>query len=241
MRPEPALWAVVPAAGIGARMGGDRPKQYFSLCGRSVLQHSLDALLALPALRAVAVAIAVGDDAWLQQPAASDPRVRMAPGGAERSESVLSGLETLAVEAAANDWVLVHDAARPCLPAADLQRLIDSLFEDPVGGILALPVADTVKRANDAGQVVETVDRAGLWLAQTPQMFRHGVLKDALHSARAAGRAVTDEASAIEWAGLQPRVVSGSPYNIKVTRPGDLALAEIYLQDASNRHGGETE
>ncbi|MEM0954728.1 MAG: 2-C-methyl-D-erythritol 4-phosphate cytidylyltransferase [Pseudomonadota bacterium] len=230
MRPDAALWAVVPAAGIGARIGGDRPKQYLALAGQPVLQHSLNTLLALPNLRAVAVAIAAGDEAWPGLPAALDSRVRLAPGGAERSDSVLSGLDCLASEAAAHDWVLVHDAARPCLPTADLERLVDSLAEDDVGGILALPVADTVKRADDAGRIIETVDRSGLWLAQTPQLFRYGMLAAALRAAKAAGHAVTDEASAIERAGFQPRLVPGSPRNIKVTRPADLALAENYLQ-----------
>ncbi len=229
MSAEASLWAVVPAAGVGSRMAAECPKQYLMLNGRAVLQHSLEALLVLPALRGIAVAIAEHDSQWLTLPAASDARVRRAKGGAARSDSVLSGLDALTDVADDQDWVLVHDAARPCLALSDLQGLIDALADDDIGGLLALPVADTVKRADVDGRVQRTVDRAGLWLAQTPQMFRFKALRDALIGARDAGVSVTDEASAIEWAGYQPKLVPGSANNIKITLPADLVLAQRHL------------
>ena len=229
MTAEARVWAVVPAAGSGSRMGDDCPKQYLDLDGTPVLQRSLDALLALPALEAVAVAIAADDPRWASLPAASYPRVLVTTGGAERSDSVLSGLEALADRAAHSDWVLVHDAARPCVARVDLERLLDTLREDPVGGLLALPVSETVKRADDEQRVAETVARDGLWLAQTPQMFRYGMLRAALILCRDSGHSVTDEASAMEQAGHRPRLVPGNPGNIKITYPGDLALAARHL------------
>jgi 2-C-methyl-D-erythritol 4-phosphate cytidylyltransferase len=212
-------------------MGATRPKQYLPLAGQPVLQRSLDCLLALPGLQQVVVALAADDDDWPTLAAASDPRVRVARGGAERCDSVLAGLSVLAEVASPDDWVLVHDAARPCLAPQDLQRLVDSLVEDAVGGLLALPVADTVKRVDADARVVETVDRTDLWLAQTPQMFRLGMLSAALRRALEQHQPVTDEASAMEWAGFQPKLVEGSPTNIKITRPGDLILAESFLRN----------
>lgn len=210
-------------------MGGDQPKQYLDLDGTPVLQRSLDALLALPAMAAVAVAIAADDERWSALPGAAYPRVLVTTGGAERSDSVLAGLEALADRAAAQDWVLVHDAARPCLGADDLMRLVQALEGDEVGGLLATPVAETVKRAGSGDRIVETVPREALWLAQTPQMFRYGLLREALVTAQREGRSVTDEASAVEQAGYQPRLVPGSATNIKITHPGDLALAARHL------------
>ena len=224
-----AFWAVVPAAGSGQRMGAAVPKQYLPLRGRVVLDHALAALLGHPEVRGAFVAVAADDRRWRACEHARDPRVRWVTGGAERCHSVLRALEALAGEAAADDWVLVHDAARPCLSAADLGRLVDGLRDDPVGGLLGVPVRDTMKRCTADGSIVETVDRAGLWHAYTPQMFRVGLLTSALRAAVAAGAVVTDEAAAVERAGLAPRVVEGSYGNIKVTRPQDLALAELFL------------
>jgi 2-C-methyl-D-erythritol 4-phosphate cytidylyltransferase len=210
-------------------MGGDRPKQYLSLGGVPVLQRSLDALLAWGDLRAVVVALSAADTLWPTLPACSDSRVIAAEGGARRSDSVLAGLRRLGDRAAADDWVLVHDAARPCLRRDDLLKLVAALADDPVGGLLAVPVAETVKRADSRDRVVETVSRAGLWLAQTPQLFRYGMLCEALESASRAGVEITDEAAAIERMGHRPRLVPGSPGNIKITRPDDLPLAGQYL------------
>jgi 2-C-methyl-D-erythritol 4-phosphate cytidylyltransferase len=224
-----ALWAVVPAAGSGLRMGGTVPKQYLPLRGRTVLDHALAALLGHPDVRGAVVAVAADDLRWRDCDHARDPRVRWVTGGAERCHSVLRALDALAGAASADDWVLVHDAARPCLSRADLERLVDDLRDHPVGGLLGVPVRDTMKRCAPDGSIVATVDRAGLWHAYTPQMFRLGLLTEALRAAVAAGELVTDEAAAVERAGLAPRVVEGGLGNIKVTRPQDLALAEFFL------------
>jgi 2-C-methyl-D-erythritol 4-phosphate cytidylyltransferase len=225
-----AFWAVVPAAGSGKRMGAEVPKQYLRLRGRQVLDHALAALLGHPAIRRAVVAVAADDTLWRGCEHAGDPRVRWVTGGAERCHSVLNALHELAGEAAAQDWVLVHDAARPCLSREDLDRLVEGLCEHPVGGLLGVPVRDTLKRCADDGAVIATVDRTGLWHAYTPQMFRFGLLRTALEAAVAAGDLVTDEAAAVERGGLAPRVVEGHAGNVKVTRPEDLAVAELFLR-----------
>lgn len=226
---SPRYWAVVPAAGAGHRMGGVTPKQYLALNGETVLQHTLAALLAGDFIEQIIVAIDGRDRHWETLPAASNPRVHTVIGGVERSDSVRAGLEVLVGTAGADDWVLVHDAARPCLSADALQRLRTELADSSVGGLLALPVAETVKRSDEDLQVAETVDRSDLWLAQTPQMFRFGPLLSALKQAAKAGEFITDESSAMELAGFQPLLVHGDPGNIKITRPGDLAFAKARL------------
>lgn len=226
---ESRYWGVVPAAGSGARMGADCPKQYLELNGSPILQHTLDALLAMPQLRAVVVALAEDDSRWAALPAAREGRIQTTLGGAERADSVLACLLALEGQADAADWVLVHDAARPCVSQAELASLIEALKNDPVGGLLALPVAETVKRADGGQRVADTVDRTDLWLAQTPQMFRYGMLRAALEAAAEQGLSVTDEASALEQAGHAPRLVAGAASNIKVTRPADLPMAERFL------------
>lgn len=225
-------------------MAADCPKQYLDLAGAPVLQRTLDALLALGNLDTVVVALAADDSWWRALPAAGYPRIATTTGGARRADSVLACLEALADRAAADDWVLVHDAARPCLARGELERLVHALCDDPVGGLLALPVSETVKRGDSNGKVVETVDRDGLWLAQTPQMFRYGALKSALASALQAGLPVTDESSAMELAGHRPRLVAGEPENIKITRPGDLRvaarnLAQLSVSNGEIRENGE--
>jgi len=226
----PRHWAVVPAAGKGARMGADRPKQYLELAGRSVLEHTLARLLDEPRIAGIVVALAVDDDYGRTLIARAGPRVSATVGGTERCHSVLNGLDALP-GSAADDWVLVHDAARPCLRRADLACLIDTLAADPCGGILAVPVRDTLKRCASDGRIEHTVDRNQLWHALTPQMFRLRVLREALRGALAAERLVTDEAQAIELAGFVPRVVEGHADNIKITRPEDLPLADHYLRN----------
>lgn len=218
--------ALVPAAGGGSRMGADRPKQYLDLAGAPLLAHTLRRLLAEPRLARVLVVLAP-DDVWFDRfDWPRDVRLEiLRVGGATRAESVRNGL--LHAGAAADDWVLVHDAARCCLPPDALGRLIDTLQADPVGGLLALPVADTLKRGTAEQRVEQTVSREGLWLAQTPQMFRAGMLALALD--RPLDRAVTDEASAIERLGLVPRLVTGDALNFKVTWPHDLVLARAVL------------
>jgi len=222
---QPArLWAVVPAAGAGQRFGSDLPKQYQPIGGIPVIRWSLAPLLDRPDVRGVVVALAA-DDAHGPRIIPEDPRVETTTGGSTRAASVVRALAALADRAAADDWVIVHDAARPCLSGADLTRLIDRLADESVGGLLATPVSDTLKREAD-GVVSETVDRQGLWRALTPQMFRYSLLRDAL---AAADGEVTDESSAIERAGLRPVLVKGRGDNIKVTTRDDLEQAAAIL------------
>jgi len=223
-------WAIVPAAGQGSRFAAGVPKQYTALLGRPIVSWSLASLLADPDLSGVMVALSPGDARWSSVPEARDPRVRTCQGGERREHSVANALEALADTAADTDWVLVHDAARPCLRPDDLQALGAALRDDAVGGLLAVPVSDTLKRADTTGRVAVTVPRESLWRALTPQMFRYGLLRRALALCVERGRPVTDEASAIECLGLQPKLVRGHADNIKVTNPEDAALAAAILR-----------
>lgn len=224
-----ACHAVLPAAGIGSRMGGDIPKQYLEIQGITLLEHSLRALLACEQISTVAVPLHPEDTQAAHIDLLQSTRVRRLTGGAERADSVLAGLEALSREANDGDWVLVHDAARPCLCLADTERLIRTVVDKDCGAILAQPLVDTVKQADSQGRIAATVDRSTLWRAQTPQMFRLGELRDALRRALRAGLAITDEASAMEMAGHAVQLVPGSSSNLKVTVPEDLALAAWYL------------
>ena len=224
-------FALIPAAGAGARMGAAAPKQYLALAGATMLHHSIRCV-AVPPVETVFVVLAPEDKVFAQQDW-SEFEGRLEPlfcGGATRRDSVLNGVVAAMDAVDADDWVLVHDAARPCLPRADFERLIAEVSGDQIGGLLALPVAETVKRVkkDEAGvqRIASTEDRSLLWLAQTPQMFRAGLLAKALRAARGT---VTDEASAVEMLGLQPRLVTGSRRNLKVTFPEDIAIAESIL------------
>ena len=228
MSAGPRYWGIVPAAGLGERMQAGKPKQYLSVAGATVLEHTLMTMLDWEWLDGVVVVLSQADQYWPQLSLSAHPRVKTTIGGSLRQDSVLAGLRALAADLGESDWVLVHDAARPCL-GDEVERLRDDVSDDPVGGLLALPIADTVKEVNDEGRVYRTLDRTHLWLAQTPQMFRFGVLRDALEQACRAVVEVTDEAAAIERAGLAARVVEGSPRNIKLTRPADLAVVARYL------------
>ncbi len=219
----------MPAAGVGRRFGTDRPKQYAPLCGRTVIEWALDPFLSDPRCAGAVVALSRNDSYWT---AIAPPTVLVAAGGQERSHSVRNGLTMLRDRATPDDWVLVHDAARPCLPRQDLDRLLEDLGGHPVGGLLATPAADTLKRADGSRQVQQTVDRAGLWRALTPQMFRYGRLCEALDRAHAAGRSPTDEAQAIEWLGDAPRLVEGAAANLKITSAADLAIAAALLKES---------
>lgn len=226
------FWGVVPAAGVGTRMGSVRPKQYLDLLGKTVIEHTLERLLAAELCAGVAVSVSPEDPYWPQLAISRHPLVHTAPGGKERAESVKNGLRFLKEMANADDWVLVHDAARPCVHVDDIRRLAEILRDDAVGGILAQPMHDTLKRV-DGGSILETVDRRQIWRALTPQMFRLGALFRALENAAQGGQLVTDEASALELMGQRPRIVEGRPDNIKITRPEDLALAAFYLEEQS--------
>ena len=224
----PRCWAVVPAAGSGTRMGAAVPKQYLSLHGKTVLEHTLTRLGLHPRISGVVVALAAGDTYWPTLRLEFLAHLLTVTGGGERCHSVLNALERLAPLAAENDWVLVHDAARPCLRAGDIDRLLDALT-DSDGGLLGIPLTDTIKRTDDSGCIAETVPREALWRALTPQMFRYGALRAALRDAIAKRVVVTDEAAAMELAGYRPRMIEGHGDNIKITRPDDLTLAELFL------------
>ena len=224
-----SLWAVVPAAGRGQRFGGDVPKQYAPLYGRSVLHHSLLALAKHPAVAGLMVALSEGDAHWPGFRELAGKPVHTCVGGAERANSVLAGLRALPTSVRERDWILVHDAARPCLPEDDISRLLDHGAAHGVGALLAVPSRDTLKRVDEQGEGLRTEPRSALWRALTPQMFRRATLTRALESAMAGGLSVTDEASAMERLGLFPMVVEGSEDNLKITTPGDLALAESIL------------
>jgi len=226
-----SVFALIPAAGSGTRFAGGAPKQYAALAGKPMLWHAVRAVC-VPPVETVFVVLAAGDKAFDAQDWSAFG-TKVAPlycGGESRRDSVYNGLIAAMATVTPDDWVLVHDAARPCLPLSDLKNLLNEVENDQIGGLLALPVSDTVKRAakDEAGaqRVAGTEDRAQLWLAQTPQMFRAGLLAQALRQAKGT---VTDEASAIESLGLRPRLVAGSRENFKVTWPEDLAIAEAIL------------
>jgi 2-C-methyl-D-erythritol 4-phosphate cytidylyltransferase len=230
----PKFFALIPAAGNGARMERQLPKQYLDLSGRPLLHYSLARLCAHAEIEQVFVVLAQGDVHfsrfdWRQFAPKLEP---LYCGGETRAASVFNGLLAAHDAIGSSDWVLVHDAARPCLGAAELDRLITELAADPTGGLLAVPVADTLKRANRDGEVVQTESREHLWQAQTPQMFRYRILLEALRTDAQA--LITDEARAIENLGLKPRLVIGDARNIKVTYEQDLALAESILKAQSH-------
>jgi 2-C-methyl-D-erythritol 4-phosphate cytidylyltransferase len=217
-------WVVVPAAGLGRRFGGDRAKQYVELDGEPLLAHALRALLAHPAVDGAVVALAAGDASWPGWSEFLGKPVLACTGGATRAESVLAGLAALPDSVRADDFVLVHDAARPHLQQTDLAALLERGRADPVGAILAAPVRDTLKRAGDDGGIDGTEPRERLWRALTPQLFRRLQLSRALEAARAEGLDVTDESMAMERQGLRPLLVEGREDNLKVTTPADLLL-----------------
>ena len=228
-----SFYALIPAAGSGSRMGGAIEKQYLDLNSVPMIAHAMMVLAREPRIARIFVVLSPTDKRWNNYAWQGwEERIEVLRcGGATRAETVLNGLDAISQVCAADDWVLVHDAARPCLPDEMLAKLLDEAAADPVGGLLAVPVADTLKRAAadpaSGTRAEATVPRAGLWQAQTPQMFRHGTLVQAL---RAAGSDMTDEASAIEQLGLQPRLVESDSRNLKVTYPQDLELAGLILR-----------
>lgn len=222
------LWCVVPAAGKGLRVGGDLPKQYLPLHGKTVIQFTLDRLSRLPA-EAIVVAVAADDERAASLEYREPSLLRFITGGAERADSVLAGLEAIAHQAADDDWVLVHDVARPCVRLADIESLLATIAAHPVGGLLANRVRDTMKRGS-GDEVAATIPRDDLWHALTPQVFRFGLLRSALLAAKAQGVTVTDEAQAVELQGEKPLLVEGARDNLKITWPEDLQMAEAFLQ-----------
>ncbi|WP_242695034.1 2-C-methyl-D-erythritol 4-phosphate cytidylyltransferase [Shewanella sp. 4t3-1-2LB] len=219
--------AIVPAAGVGSRMGADCPKQYLPLLNGCILGYTLQLLLNHPAISQVVVALHPQDRYFTQLPQASHPKILTVVGGSQRADSVLAALKQLSQP---DVWALVHDAARPCLTHADIDKLLASRQQFPQGAILAAPVRDTMKRAAVDGSISETVSRDALWHALTPQLFPAQLLQHNLSQAIAAGVQITDEASAMEWAGVRPGLVAGRSDNIKVTHPEDLPLAALFLQ-----------
>jgi 2-C-methyl-D-erythritol 4-phosphate cytidylyltransferase len=225
-------WLIVPAAGVGRRVGEPTPKQYIPVHGRTLLEWALAPFLAdRPRCAGIVVALAASDPHW---PAVAKRvgDVVTVMGGLERSHSVRNALAALEGRLTSTDWVLVHDAARPCVPARDLNKLVEQLASHPVGGLLAAPASDTLKAAGPDQDVLRTVDRSGLWRALTPQMFRYARLCEALDAAFAAGRLPTDESQAVEWLGDRPQLVPGSAANLKVTSPEDLLVATALLQES---------
>lgn len=230
--PHKSVWVVIPAAGVGKRMQSAIPKQYLSVHGKTVLEHTLTIFLNCEAVQGVVLVLGAQDEYWATvAPRFAQQRLYRAQGGKERADSVLNGLNYLLQELQLGEEtiVLVHDAARPCLSASDLQYLLE---QDPdQGAILATRVRDTMKRAlAGSNQIAHTESRNDLWHALTPQMARLGVLHNALSEALGAGVAITDEASALEWKGLQPLLVEGDARNLKITQAADLALAAFFLQ-----------
>lgn len=234
----PAVWAVVPAAGRGTRFGGELPKQYLQAAGAPLIAHALDAVLAHPAVRGAVVAIAEDDPHWPGWTQRHGKPVHACVGGGTRAASVLAALRALPSEAGHDAWAVVHDAARPNLASADLDRLLAAALHSPGGAILAAPVRDTLKRAGPEDVIERTEPRERLWRALTPQAFRCGALASALEAAAAAGVEVTDEAMAMERIGARVRLVEGREDNIKVTTPADLALVDFLISKRNATHAG---
>ncbi len=230
MTSDVRYWVVIPAAGIGTRMELDKPKQYIDINGKTILEYTLECFLPREDVEAIIVAIAKDDSYWANLAISGNKKIIEAPGGKERFESVLNALKTLTGKANDDDWVLVHDAARPCLNQSAIDRLINELSSHDVGGILGLPCRDTMKRANQSAEIEKTVDRELLWHAQTPQMFRYKKLLTALEAVCEKKLLVTDEAMAMELIGYKPLLIKGHPENIKITHKDDLQYAKMYLQ-----------
>ncbi len=223
------LVAVIVAAGIGKRVGADIPKQYLPLAGKTIIEHSLAPFIEHPQITSVVVSIAKNDSWFARLDIAQHGKIKVVEGGAERVDSVLSALQVIGE----NDYVLVHDAARPCITRTDIDKLIDQVLSSKQGAILASRVRDTMKRSDDTGQIINTVERENLWHALTPQMFANSVLLKAIRDVKEPHR-ITDEASAMEMSGLPVSIVEGRSDNLKVTREEDLQIAALYLSQEKN-------
>jgi 2-C-methyl-D-erythritol 4-phosphate cytidylyltransferase len=243
MQNGPLIHGLIPAAGQGQRFGSDTPKQYQLLAGRTVLAHSINAIASHPAVSGVTVVLAADDEQFHQRTV--EDHIETAQGGASRAESVLNGLKSIRQRNYHCEWVLVHDAARPCLPPECLDRLVDQGLSHDDGAILAIPVPDTIKREGNDGCILATVDRSTLWAAQTPQLFPLDRLTIAIETMLRKNEVPTDEAAAMENSGARPLLVTGSTANIKITRPADLVIAEALLsiagQDIDTDNTGENQ
>jgi len=224
-------WLVIPAAGSGKRMATDVPKQYLKINGITILDHSINQFIEIPEIERIIVVLAENDSFWSGSTLANHNKIETTTGGKERYHTVLNGLKHISSTADDDDWVLVHDAARPCVRKSDINNLIKELRFHDVGGLLALPAKDTMKRAGKNNEIVSTVDRNDLWHALTPQMFKFSDLQRSLKKMIEDGIDVTDEAYAIESLGLKPKLVPGHPANIKVTHENDIALATLFLNE----------
>ena len=234
------IWVVIPAAGVGKRMQADRPKQYLSLLGKTVLEHTLACFLPQPQITGIVIALHANDPYWQELPISTNTKIYTVVGGKERSDSVLNALHYLSDElhCKANSWVMVHDAARPCLSSDDIEQLMQLVnADDPLGGILASPVKDTMKRAQATlpTHIASTESRQNLYHALTPQMFRLQALQQAVQYAFDNEIAITDDASAMEQQGFSPRLIIGNANNIKITQASDLALAEFFLSQRGQK------
>jgi len=222
-------WLVIPAAGVGSRMGVDKPKQYISINNKTIIEHTIDCFINREEIEKIVIAISKEDEFWPTLAISNNDKIITAPGGKERYQSVLNCLQALSGKAGNSDWVMVHDAARPCLNQSAIDRLILELQRHEVGGILAMPCRDTMKRANDTGEIDKTVERESLWHAQTPQMFKYEKLLSAIEDALKNKIVVTDESMAMERMGFKPMLVHGHQENIKLTHKDDLKSIKAYL------------
>ena len=228
------IWAIVPAAGIGHRYGSAIPKQYLSLCGTPVLLHSIKRLLKIKEVEQILVPLSPDDTLWSSLDF-SHPKVKTIAGGCERSQSVINALEGISNVAKEEDWVLVHDAVRPCITEFDIKKIISEVRDHDVGGLLAYQVVDTIKELDGSDGVIKTIDREKLWCALTPQMFRYELIKKSLRATAMSDHPVTDEASAIEFLGLSPKIIPGEKSNIKITSAEDMLLAELIIMSWSRK------
>ena len=235
------IWALIPAAGYGARFGSDVPKQYLNLAGKTVIEHSIERIGSVSGILGIVVVLAPGDTLFQRICSASfdDSKMIYAIGGVDRASSVLNGLQSLSGLALEEDWVLVHDSVRPCVRMSDITRLISSVADDSIGGLLGCPMADTLKHVGPSNRVSSTINRSGLWAAFTPQLFRYGRLRYAMEFGEKGG--FTDESSALEVLGYQPTVVMGSSDNLKITHKCDLALANDILSAQEKEAQSATE
>jgi len=223
-------WVIIPAAGFGNRMGTDIPKQYLKIRGRCILEHTVSKFTRLSAIEGIVVVISKNDTYWSDLDLSGNEKLMTAVGGKERYHSVLNGLYRLGEVAGGNDWVLVHDAARPCVRMEDITNLIENLSGHPAGGLLGVPVRDTMKRADLNDEITGTISRERLWHALTPQMFRKQILIQAIENSIRNNIDITDEAQAMENEGFNPKLIAGHPDNIKITHKNDLPLAELFLK-----------